>query len=116
MGGALASLVLTVTASAQENRIESNEKVRRKGVAIFAPKPDYPLEARSKHWGGSGIVLLDVETKTGEATSARMLKSTGHQILDEALLQAFRRWRFIPGRIAPHVKIPVTYTMEGASY
>jgi len=116
MCAALLGLILTGTVSAQETSIALKEKVRRKGVAIFAPKPDYPLEARSKHWGGSGIVLLDVETKTGEATSARMLKSTGHQILDEALLQAFRRWRFIPGRIAPHVKIPVTYTMEGASY
>jgi TonB family protein len=87
-----------------------------KAIVIFAPKPEYPLQARAKHWGGSGIILLEVDVTTGQVTSARMLKSMGHQILDEAALSAFRRWRFQPGKASPHVKIPITYTMSGASY
>jgi TonB family protein len=71
--------------------------------------------ARAKHWGGSGTVLL-VENKTGEVTSARMLKSMGHQILDEAALGAFGRRHFEPGKAAPDVKIPISYSVTGATY
>ncbi len=87
-----------------------------KAVAIFAPKPEYPLEARAKRWGGSGVILLDVDVPTGRVTSARMLKSMGHQILDEAALSAFRRWHFQPGKAAPQIRVPITYSTTGATY
>jgi TonB family protein len=87
----------------------------RKALAIFAPRPRYPYEARDKHLAGSGVVLVNVDSPTGYVTSARMLKSTGHQILDEAALEAFRQWRFRPGTVAK-VRIPIHYTMRGARY
>lgn len=89
---------------------------KHRELVIFAPKPDYPLEARTKHLGGSGVIMLDANVETGQVTAARMSKSTGHAILDEAALTAFRRWRFKPGKVAPHVKIPITYTVSGAAY
>lgn len=87
-----------------------------KRVAIYAPKPEYPFEARSKHWGGTGLIILDVNVESGEVTAAHMVKSTGYQILDDAALSAFRRWHFKPGKVAPQVRIPITYTMTGAHY
>ena len=87
-----------------------------KAVAIFAPKPDYPYEARSRHVTGSGVALLSVDTASGNVTDASMAQSIGSPILDNATTSTFRRWRFAPGKCAPKVKVPITYTMTGASY
>jgi len=86
-----------------------------KAIAIYAPKPDYPAEARARHLTGSGIVMLDVDVATGKVVSARMLQSMGHKVIDDAALDAFRRWRFKPGRAAPHIKIPIRYTLNGST-
>ena len=87
-----------------------------KAVAIYAPKPEYPAEARARHLTGSGVIMLDVDVATGRVTSARMLQSMGHKILDDAALDAFRKWRFQPGKAAPNVKIPIRYTLTGTTY
>lgn len=87
-----------------------------KAVAIFAPKPEYPYEARSRHQTGSGVAVLSVDTASGNVTDASMGQSIGSPILDNATVSTFRRWRFQPGKCAPKVKVPITYTMTGASY
>ena len=87
-----------------------------KAVAIFAPKPEYPYEARSRHQTGSGVALLSVDSASGNVTDASMAQSIGSPILDQATVSTFRRWRFAPGKCAPKVKVPITYTMTGASY
>jgi len=87
-----------------------------KAVAIFAPKPEYPYEARSHHIMGSGVCVVSVDVASGNVTDANMAQSIGNPILDNSTLSAFRRWRFRPGAAAPKVKIPITYTMTGASY
>lgn len=60
---------------------------------------------------GSGIVLLNVDPSTGNVTSAQLLKSTGHKILDDSAIEAFRQWRFKPG--VHTVRIPINFTMQG---
>lgn len=87
-----------------------------KAVAIFAPKPEYPYEARSRHVTGSGVAVLSVDTASGNVTDASMAQSIGNPILDNATVSTFRRWRFQPGKCAPKVKVPITFTMTGASY
>ncbi len=87
-----------------------------KAVAIFAPKPDYPYEARSRHVTGSGVAVLSVDTASGTVTDASMGQSIGSPILDNSTVSTFRRWKFRPGACAPKVKVPITYTMTGASY
>jgi periplasmic protein TonB len=87
-----------------------------KAVAIFAPKPEYPYEARSRHQTGSGVALLSVDSASGNVTDVSMAQSIGSPILDQSTVSAFRRWRFAPGKCAPKVKVPITYTMTGASY
>lgn len=98
-------------ARAQDETVLVDPHAPMKRLAINAPRPEYPYEAYAKHWTGAGIVLLEVDAQTGVVRSARMLKSTGHQILDESALNAFRRWRFTPG-VAPRVKIPIRFLME----
>ena len=87
-----------------------------KAMAIYAPKPEYPYEARSRHQTGSGVAVLSVDTASGNVTDASMAQSIGSPILDQATVSTFRRWRFAPGKCAPKVKVPITYTMAGASY
>ncbi len=86
-----------------------------KALAISAPRPEYPYEARSRHITGSGVCLVTVDTASGSVTDASMAQSTGNPILDNSAVSAFRRWRFKPGTVSK-VKIPITYTMSGASY
>lgn len=53
---------------------------------------------------------MHVDTKTGYVTSAEMEKSTGHKILDDAALEAFRKWHFKPGRTPEVVRAPIKFT------
>jgi protein TonB len=85
-----------------------------KALAINSPRPEYPYEARSHHVTGSGVCVVSVDP-SGAVTDATMTSSTGSPILDNSATSAFRRWRFKAG-VAPKVKIPITYTMTGASY
>jgi TonB family protein len=89
---------------------------RRETSAIYAPRPAYPYEARSRHITGHGVAVLTVDVQTGSVTEAVMEQSTGSPILDNAILSAFRRWRFKPGTTGARVRMPITYTMTGASY
>jgi TonB family protein len=98
-------------ASAQSKETPLTGKL--KDYVIYAPRPQYPDEARAKRLMGSGIVSLDIDPATGSVTSARMLQSTGHKILDDAALAADRLWRFKPGTVSA-VRISINFTMGGA--
>jgi TonB family protein len=86
-----------------------------KALATYAPRPQYPYEARSRRITGSGECVVEVDTGSGSVTSASMAQSIGNGTLDNAALSAFRQWRFRPGTVSK-VKIPITFTMTGASY
>lgn len=88
---------------------------RAKALALYAPRPQYPYEARSRHVTGSGVIVADVDSASGNVTSASVAQSTGSAILDNAATSAFRQWRFRPGTVSK-VRIPITFTMTGASY
>jgi len=98
--------------------IRSNAGMREasaKALALFAPRPSYPYEARRGGITGSGIAQLTVNSAAGNVIDAQMLQSTGSPILDNATVSAFRRWRFKPG-VASNVDVPITYTLTGVSY
>jgi periplasmic protein TonB len=88
---------------------------RAKALAVNAPRPQYPYEARSRKITGSGVCVVEVDPGSGSVTSAEMTQSIGSPILDGAALSAFRQWRFRPGTVSK-VRIPITFTMTGASY
>ena len=109
----IACLSVTVVSSitAEENSISPATK-KRSALAIYAPRPTYPFVAWRNEYSGQGLALLEVDKRTGYVTSATMLKSTGHRILDDAALKAFRQWRFKPGTVAK-VRVPIRYTHPG---
>ncbi len=86
-----------------------------KAVAVSAPRPEYPYEARRSRLTGSGVCVMTVDVSTGSVTSAEMATSTGSPILDNAATSAFRRWRFKPGTVSK-VRTPITFTMTGAQF
>ena len=86
-----------------------------KALATYAPRPAYPYEARARRVTGSGVCVVNVDPGSGSVTSATMAQSIGSPILDNAAVSAFRQWRFRPGTVSK-VKIPITFTMTGASY
>ena len=86
-----------------------------KVLAIHAPRPEYPYEARRQKIRGDGLVAMTIDPVTGNVSSVSMAKSTGNPFLDNAALSAFRRWRFKPGTVSS-VSCPITFTLTDASY
>ncbi len=60
--------------------------------------------------------MLEINGKTGCVTAARMEKSTGHAVLDNATLSALRQWRMKPGSKVRLIRVPVNYTYQGGGY
>jgi TonB family protein len=86
-----------------------------KVLAISAPRPEYPYEARRQRITGDGVVAMIVDPVTGNVSGVSILKSTGSPFLDSAAVTGFRRWRFKPGTVSS-VTCPFTFTLTGASY
>jgi TonB family protein len=86
-----------------------------KALVAYAPRPIYPYEARRQRVTGSGVALLTVDQSSGAVTDVVMTLSCGNTILDNATLDAFRKWRF-KLRSVSRVQVPITYTLMGVSY
>jgi protein TonB len=81
------------------------------------PPPAYPTLSRRR--GEKGTVLLRVYVSAqGTAEQVQVRTSSGHELLDQAALDAVRRWRFVPARqgdqpVAASVLVPIVFTLEG---
>lgn len=89
---------------------EPTPQTKRSGraLAIYAPAPKYTREWAEKGIIGEGLAQLSVDRTNGAVTEAHIVKSTGHKVLDDSALEAFRRWRFKPGTVSK-VKIPISF-------
>jgi TonB family protein len=81
-----------------------------KAVTIYAPRPNYPQEARSHRIAGNGVCVVSVDV-SGSVTSASMAQSTGSALLDKSVLRTLRTWKFKPGTVS-QVSIPVEFTTD----
>lgn len=79
------------------------------------PPPLYPRWAREQGW--EGTVLLEVEVlESGRCGQVNVLSPSGHEVLDQAAIEAVRRWVFKPARhwsqpVAFWVEIPITFQL-----
>ena len=78
-------------------------------VLVEYPRPRMPEEARKHHWAGDFIAELHVSAK-GSVDDVKVLKSTGHAILDEEATRTLRAWRFRPEVASFRAKVPITFT------
>ncbi|MGE5503246.1 MAG: energy transducer TonB [Actinomycetota bacterium] len=87
-------------------------------TAVDTPKPTYPLAARRKGW--EGVVVLNIEVDLlGCPTTVAIKASSGHAALDEAAVEAARRWHFTPARkdgkaTAASVEVPIRFSLKDA--
>ena len=102
---------LVPTAAAPPRMQMASAKV----LAVNAPRPEYPYEARRLRAIGSGVAVLTVDPASGAVVDVRMVRSIGNAFLDNAAINGFRRWRFKPGTVSS-VQTPITYTLTGASF
>jgi protein TonB len=79
--------------------------------AIYAPRPQYPYEARARQITGRGAVVVNIERNTGLVESAKIVRSSGSPILDNAALSAFRQWQFRAPTPVSKVLIPFAYVI-----
>jgi TonB family protein len=69
-------------------------------LLLSGPEPDYPPALVNRGIGGEGKFRLTVDPKTGHVTEVKVLRSTGHRILNDLAAKAFLQWRFKPGTTA----------------
>lgn len=63
---------------------------------LTGPRAEYPAEALPLKLSGTGQYLLHFDQKTGLVTDVTVAQSSGHDILDQAAIKAFRQWREDP--------------------
>lgn len=104
----------SVTPSSPEAAVVIAES--RKVEYLYNPPPDYPRRAR--RLGLEGEVLIRTRVLlNGESDQLTLERSSGYRLLDEAALEAVRKWRFRPARrgdeqIVSWVEIPVRFRLE----
>jgi TonB family protein len=82
-----------------------------KAIATYAPRPNYPEEARSQHIAGRGVCVVSVDFNSGTVTDVSIAQSTGSRLLDHSVIRTLRSWKFRPGTVS-QVGIPVEFTIE----
>jgi periplasmic protein TonB len=101
------------TAKAVEALVEARSDV----ASLNNPKPLYPLIARRRRLEGE--VLLSVKVlRDGLPGEVLVKQSSGYEVLDDAALNAVRRWHFVPARrgsapVDSWVEVPIRFRLEG---
>jgi protein TonB len=89
---------------------------RYNAAYLSNPPPVYPLAARRR--GVEGTVLVRAEISAGgECQRAELKKTSGHEMLDNAALEAVKKWRFVPAKrgsqaVIAWVEVPITFKLE----
>lgn len=84
---------------------------------LHNPKPAYPLIAQKRGW--EGVTLLEVRVSAaGKPLSVRILKTSGHQALDDVALRTVEEaYRFEPARrngekVEATVELPIRFSLR----
>jgi len=92
-------------ASEMQEAIQGAEPLAR---PIFKPPAYYPPAARAAGW--QGLVLMELTIlASGEVQSARLVRGSGHDLLDETALAWGRRWRFATAPRDWSVRLPYRF-------
>ncbi|MBV6324517.1 energy transducer TonB [Duganella violaceipulchra] len=112
---AIAAAVATVAgtpAAAPEQRSEASFNA----AYLNNPEPVYPLASRRQGEAGKVVLLVQVSPQ-GTVERLEVRQSCGFARLDQAALDAVRRWRFVPARLGEHaiaasVLVPLTFSLN----
>ena len=123
------SVLIVLLGSRLPSHAAEKVAVPKTAMAIYSPKPKYPLFALMRHEEGAGIFVFRVDIKSGRVKKVVVARSTGHKDLDAAALKIFKEWKFQPEAVPsikqifpkstdPHalqdglVKVPIDFTIR----
>jgi len=92
------------------------EAPRYNAAYLNNPPPIYPLSARRR--GMEGRVLVRAEIlEDGSCSRVELKRSSGSDLLDQAALEAVKKWHFVPAKkgaqaISAWVDVPITFKLE----
>lgn len=80
------------------------------------PPPEYPRAALRRKQEGTVMVAVRVDMQ-GKPLRVWLERTCGHQLLDDAALEAVQKWRFIPARsgaevVEANVVVPVEFRIN----
>ena len=81
------------------------------------PEPiRYPKWALGQGWKGTLLVAIEI-LETGNVGRWKIMRSTGHELLDNAAVKAIRKWKFEPGKqkekpIVSCIQIPIYFVLD----
>jgi len=83
---------------------------------LHNPSPPYPPVARKLKLQGTSVVRVFVSPE-GQPKNAELEKTSGARVLDDAAVEAVKRWSFVPARrgnnrIAAWVNVPIRFHLE----
>jgi len=84
----------------------------------YAPKPEYPEQARREGWQGTVLLAILVDAE-GRPEKIVLNRSSGFTSLDTAAEEIVKIWRFQPARygsqqVESWVKVPIVFTLTEA--
>lgn len=106
----------TRTEATSSNNANSFESAKANAAYLHNPRPVYPEVARRREW--EGRVLLKVQVlANGHAATVTLATSSGHDVLDEAALEAVRNWHFVPAKrggqpVDSWVTVPINFNLQ----
>lgn len=92
------------------------EPARFNAAYLNNPPPAYPFLARRRGTEGQVLVRAEVQAD-GSCSRVELKKTSGSELLDQAALEAVRKWRFVPAKkgsqaITAWVEVPITFKLE----
>lgn len=80
------------------------------------PRPAYPHLAKRENWQGTVFLRVRVAA-TGRAGDVTVQTSSGHDVLDEAALEAVKLWTFVPATqggqpVMGWVTVPIEFHLQ----
>jgi protein TonB len=80
------------------------------------PRPGYPRRAKREGWEGTTLLRVVVQA-SGKPGAVKVQQSSGHDLLDEAAVEAVTKWTFAPATrggaaIAGSVTVPIVFRLQ----
>lgn len=77
--------------------------------------PTYPDIAQRNRWTGTTTLELELD-QSGRVIDTRLIQTSGHDVLDQAAIDAAKTWRFTPATlddrpVAATVRVPFPFTL-----
>lgn len=88
----------------------------RRRELLYAPKPEYPPQARHNNWEGATLLELIINPE-GKVEKLTILQSSGYPLLDQAAEKTVKNWRYRPAgkdeaAVAWRTRVRINFVLE----